>query len=66
MGSSTPLSLLLKAYIHKQRREEREALQALQQAKIMNNNKMIEIPAEWSEFVVEFRQKGREFSSFAR
>jgi hypothetical protein len=32
----------------------------------MNNNKMIEIPAEWSEFVVEFRQKGREFSSFAR
>lgn len=66
MGANTPLSLLLKAYIHLQRKEKREALQSINQAKSMNHNAPIEIPADWREFQLEFRQHGRSLFPFVK
>ena len=66
MGKATPLSLLVKAFIHRQRKEEREALQCIQQAKKINNSRQINIPADWTEFLVDFRKDGKEFLYFAK
>ena len=66
LGTSTPLGLLVKANIHQQRKEEREAIQCINQAKILNHNQLIEIPADWREFIVDFRQYGRTLSSFVK
>lgn len=66
MGANTPLSLLLKAYIHLQRKEKREALQSISQAKAMNHNAPIEIPADWREFQLEFRQRGKSLFPFVK
>ena len=66
MGKATPLSLLVKAFIHQERREKQEMQQALQQARAMNNNQLIELPADWREFLIDFRQRGGILRQFAR
>ena len=66
MGTATPLILLVKAYIHLQRKEQREALQCANQAKKMNHNYPIELPAEWAEFLLEFRQQGKALLPFVK
>lgn len=66
MGSPTPLSLLVKAFIHQMRKEKREAIQAVNQAKALNKNKLIELPADWAEFIIDFRRSGGALTDFAR
>ena len=66
MGTPTPLSLLVKAFIHQMRSEKREAIQAVNQAKALNNNKLIELPADWSEFIIDFRRSGGVLTDFAK
>ena len=66
MGSNTPQGLIVKAFIHRQRKEHKEARLCAQQAKILNRNRVVVLPAEWSEFIPEFRRYGGELTSFAR
>ena len=66
MGSQTPLELLVKAFIHQQRKEYRESDQCALQAKGMNHGQIIEIPADWQEFLIEFRRHGGKLKKLAR
>ena len=66
MGNLTPLALLVKAYIHHMRKENREARQAAVQAKLMNNNQPVELPVEWREFIMEFRKSGGFLNDYAQ
>ena len=66
MGIRTPLSMLLKAFIHQQRKESREASQCALQAKALNHGRMIEIPADWREFLIEFRRHGGKLRALAK
>ena len=66
MGNLTPLALLVKAYIHHMRKESREARQAAAQAKVMNGNKIIDLPAEWREFLLDFRNSGGFLNDYAK
>ena len=66
MGNITPLGLLVKAYIHLQRKEEREALLALNQAKSLNHNQLIELPADWTEFLLDFRKYGKSLAPYTK
>ena len=66
MGNLTPLALLVKAYIHQMRKESREARQAAAQARAMNGNKVINLPAEWREFLLDFRNSGGFLNDYAK
>ena len=66
MGNITPLGLLVKAYIHLQRKEEREALLALNQAKALNHDQPIELPADWTEFLLDFRKYGKSLVPYTK
>ena len=66
MGNATPLGLLVKAFIHLQRKEEREALLAINQAKALNHNQLIELPAEWTEFLLDFKKSGKSLAAYTK
>lgn len=65
MGNNTPLGLITKAFIHLMRKEKREAMQCAAQARSMNHGNPVALPADWTEFILEFRKHGKELSRFA-
>ena len=66
MGNPTPLSLLVKAFIHLQRHEERESAQCAMQARAMNRGLPVEIPLDWQEFNLDLLKSGGTLKNLAK